>query len=345
MKSIKELSWNVSEEEYRADSAYSYSIIAKFAREGFRKIGSLFESTPLTPSLSFGSLLDSIISNNGVPDNRFTLQEDIKYSGKMTAIVKTLVREYGNSCSTIKDIGYENIDKVAKEMDYYAHNRYNAIRVSKIRAEGEKLYERLRITGSIGVTQKDLDDAIACYRELKDNPYTSRYLMDYANDTEAYHQIKFKSQYQGIDVKCMFDRLIVSHVDKVIIPVDYKITQDEDKFNESVFKWRYDIQARLYIYILKEVISKDEYFKDFTIAPFQFVVINRFNKTPLVWEFLVPEDNKAPLFGLDRTCYDSWVILLQNMIDYIGLYQVKKGGYSKKALLNNGFMVVPFTIE
>lgn len=345
MKSIKELSWNVSEEEYRADSAYSYSIIAKYSRGGFRKIKDLFKPTPMTASLSFGSLLDSIISNNGVPDKKYKLRSGTKVSDKMTLIIKTLADTYGDSCPTIEDIKYSDISRVAKELGYFESERYNNIRAKRVVTEGYDFYDKLRDTNHVSITQEDLNDSLACYMELKDNPYTSRYLMEYDDNTEAYYQIKFKSQYNGIEVRCMFDRLIVSHKEKVIIPVDFKTTQDEDKFHESVFKWRYDIQARLYTYILKEVISRDEYFKDFTIAPFLFVVINRFNKTPLVWEFLVPEDDKAPLFGLDRTCYDSWAILLQDMVDYIGLYQVGREGYSKKALLNNGLMTVPFTIE
>ena len=34
VKSIKDLAWNVSEEEYRADSAVSYSTLSQFDREG-----------------------------------------------------------------------------------------------------------------------------------------------------------------------------------------------------------------------------------------------------------------------------------------------------------------------
>ena len=37
-KSLKDIAWNVTEEEYRADHAYSYSTLAKFDREGFEKL-------------------------------------------------------------------------------------------------------------------------------------------------------------------------------------------------------------------------------------------------------------------------------------------------------------------
>ena len=34
MKSIKELSWNVTEEEYRKDPAISYSTLSRFEKDG-----------------------------------------------------------------------------------------------------------------------------------------------------------------------------------------------------------------------------------------------------------------------------------------------------------------------
>jgi hypothetical protein len=30
---------------------------------------------------------------------------------------------------------------------------------------------------------------------------------------------------------------------------------------------------------------KDSYFKDFTLMPYRFIVVNKFTLTPLVWEF------------------------------------------------------------
>ena len=64
MKSLFDLSWNVPEEEYRKDKAYSYSTIAKYHRERFDKINNLFEPTISTPSLVFGSIVDTIITGN-----------------------------------------------------------------------------------------------------------------------------------------------------------------------------------------------------------------------------------------------------------------------------------------
>lgn len=46
-----------------------------------------------------------------------------------------------------------------------------------------------------------------------------------------------------------------------------------------------DIQAMLYYRNLKQTIEKDEYFKDFKISEYRFIVINRKTMKPLIWKF------------------------------------------------------------
>ena len=46
-----------------------------------------------------------------------------------------------------------------------------------------------------------------------------------------------------------------------------------------------DIQARLYWRNIKQNIEKDEFFKDFTLLPYKFIVVNRINLQPQVWDF------------------------------------------------------------
>ena len=45
------------------------------------------------------------------------------------------------------------------------------------------------------------------------------------------------------------------------------------------------IQARLYWRIIKANMMKDEYFKNFTLENYRFIIINPKSLTPLVWEF------------------------------------------------------------
>lgn len=47
-----------------------------------------------------------------------------------------------------------------------------------------------------------------------------------------------------------------------------------------------DIQARLYWRLIRQTMDKDDYFKDFMLVDFRFIVVNNIdNPTPVVWLF------------------------------------------------------------
>lgn len=45
------------------------------------------------------------------------------------------------------------------------------------------------------------------------------------------------------------------------------------------------IQARLYWRIIRANMDADEYFKDFSLEDYRFIIVNPKTLTPLVWEF------------------------------------------------------------
>ena len=78
-KSLKDISWLVTEDVYRADSALSYSTLARYEREGFNNLDKLFDKLE-TPSLTFGSAVDSIITGGQEEFNeRFIVAEFPSY--------------------------------------------------------------------------------------------------------------------------------------------------------------------------------------------------------------------------------------------------------------------------
>lgn len=60
-KSLRDISWLVSEPEYRRDPALSYSNLSRFEREGFAGLDMLFDKVE-SPSLVFGSLVDTLMT-------------------------------------------------------------------------------------------------------------------------------------------------------------------------------------------------------------------------------------------------------------------------------------------
>jgi hypothetical protein len=93
------------------------------------------------------------------------------------------------------------------------------------------------------------------------------------------------------EVRGMLDLVIIDHFNKTIYPIDLKTSSTPEwEFFRSFIKWRYDIQARLYWQILKYNIDQHSEFKDYEVADFTFIVINKETLTPLSWVF---HDTKA----------------------------------------------------
>ena len=92
--------------------------------------------------------------------------------------------------------------------------------------------------------------------------------------------------------------IIVDYDNKTITPVDLKTSSHAEwEFYKSFKEYNYQIQARLYWRILKDNLGKDEYFKDFKLLDYIFIVVNRKTLTPLVWKFPLTSEYGTLKFG------------------------------------------------
>lgn len=96
------------------------------------------------------------------------------------------------------------------------------------------------------------------------------------------------------------------------------------------------IQAQLYTYILQQVISEDEYFKDFKIAHYSFIVINRYTLAPLVWRHY-GNFSEVDLKDNEGNIYRNWRKLLEELDYYLNEPSSK---YTKEAKERNGIMKI-----
>lgn len=333
-KSINELAWNVDEGIYRADPAVSYSTLSRFEREGWRKIGSLFDKID-TPSLLFGSAVDCLLTDGEYDFNeRFIVCQFPQISDTLISITKDLHHNYYGTYKSLDQIPDEIISSTALNWGYYKGASYNNYRVKQVKENCGEYYSLLTIAQEKKVlSQSDYDDVIRCVEELRINPTTSYFFSESFDDNiEKVFQLKFKAEYEGIPVRCMFDELIVDHTNKVIYPIDLKTTgHPEEEFEGSFVQWRYDIQAKLYTYILQECIKNDSYFKDFKIQHYQFIVVNRRTVAPIVWRF----DGNFGMVDLVSDKGDilrDWRRILIDLKYYLDNPETK---YSKEVLENN----------
>ena len=288
MKSLKDISWLVSEDTYRQDSALSYSTLAKYERGGFNSLSTLFDKVE-SPSLLFGSLVDTL--STGTPeefDSRFFVCDFPDIPDSIITIVKALYGAYSNKFNDLNNIAVSDIIAMA---DYYKYqsNWKPETRAKVIKEKGEEYYNLLFLAGDKTiVSTNDYNDAVDAYHALKDSEATKFYFMsdNPFDGIERCYQLKFKATLNNVNYRCMPDLVLTDHKNKTIQPIDLKTSfKKEYDFYKSFIEWSYNIQCRLYVRILEEVIKKDEYFKDFKILPYKDIVVCRTSLTPLVWDF------------------------------------------------------------
>ena len=286
-KSLREISWGVSEETYRADPALSYSTLSKFKRSGFNELEHLFDKIE-TPSLTFGSAVDSIITGGEEEFNsRFMVAEFPSVPDSIVTIVKCLFDTYNHNHRTLDSIPDKEVIEVAAQFNYQ-NNWKPETRAKVIKEKGSVYYKLLYLSKDKTIldtaTYADVTNTV---NALRTSP-TTKWYFDGGNpfeNMERLYQLKFKATLNGIEYRCMADLLIVDYDRKVIIPVDLKTSgKPEWDFYKSFVDWRYDIQARLYWRIIRDNLDRDPYFKDFKLLDYRFIVVNRKTLTPLVWE-------------------------------------------------------------
>ena len=287
MKSLRDISWQVSEKGYRADPALSYSTLARYEREGFNNLDKLFDRIE-TPSLTFGSAVDSIITGGQEEfDERFMVAEFPSMPDSIVKIIKSLYKQYAGTYRSLLNIPDNSIIRETEDQNYQM-NWKPETRVKVIREKGTDYYNLLFVAGDRCIIDtQTYQDVVNAVRVLKESSSTKLYFADdnpFEPDIERLYQLKFKGEFDGITYRNMADLIIVNHKEKWVKPVDLKTSSHTEwDFYKSFVDWRYDIQARLYWAIIRQNMDKDEYFKDFKLLDYDFIVVNRRILVPLVW--------------------------------------------------------------
>ena len=324
MKSLKDISWDVTEDQYRADLALSYSTLSRFNREGFDNLAHLFDKTE-SPSLLFGSVVDTLLTGTKEEfEERFFVADFPELPDKQREIVEGIFHaaKPGESWDKVMD---------AVILEYLLANNYQPnwkveTRIKVIREAGREYYDLLTLAdGKTVISQKLYQDALDCVETLRKSESTKWYFEadnPFNKNIERLYQLKFKGSYEGINLRCMADLIIVDHEKKIVYPCDLKTSfKPEWRFYKSFMEWGYWIQAQLYWYLIRQAMDEDEYFKDFKLADYRFIVISNRTRKPLVWEF--PQTQTITDLKLGEHKLRNWRGIAKELNTYLtGDYEV-----------------------
>ena len=300
-KSLKDISWQVPEEVYREDPALSYSALATYERGGFNCLESLYDRKE-TPSLTFGSAVDAIITGGDDEFNsKFLVADFPDIPDTVVKIVKDCFAEFHITHRNLSDI--PDIEIIGRAANYnYQNNWKPDTRAKVIKEKGEEYYNLLFLAEGKTILSNDVyNEVLASVRALRESPsteYCFRPDNPFDDSVERLYQLKFKATLGGVDYRCMADLLIVDYVNKIIYPKDLKTSSHyEWDFYKSFIDWNYQIQARLYWRIIRDNLDRDPYFKDFTLADYEFIVVNKQTLLPLVWLFPATQQRGTIVVG------------------------------------------------
>lgn len=328
MKELKDISWQVSEPEYRDDPALSFSTLARYEREGrFSALPTLFDKLS-TPSLTFGSMVDTLITGSEQEfRDSFIILDEPNISESLQMITRTLVERFREDKTAFDNIPDSVLAQVGKDCEFYSNDKYANYRVKLIRESCKSYYSLLMLSeGKTVVTSKDVEDARRCVHALKESQATAFYFAEddpFNPSVRRYYQLKFKGEDSITHVKyrCMADCLLVDYDKKEIIPIDLKTSShNEWDFPKSFVKYRYDIQAKLYWRIIKQNLLADEYFKDFKLLDWHFIVVNRNTCKPFVWKYNKTQSLGEVTFTTDSGYTFRWrdpYVIGKELNDYL----------------------------
>lgn len=314
MKSLRDYSLNISEEEYHAYPAWSYSLIARYAKEGFSSIATIHDPIAATSSMEFGSLFDCIITDGENLDNRYVVSDTTPPPAEKLVYDNLLKK----TNEPFAEIPQEMLITAIEDTGYSSKYKKLDTQLSHLNEFSE--YYDVRRTGRKAVSREDMEDALQMASNFKSNPFIKKLFGDPYN-TEYIFQLQLVANMnvkgKKAKVKCMLDAVMVNHEDKTIQPIDIKTsTMPAYDWPENFIKFRYDIQASLYTSVLRTVINAHDEYKDYTILPFVFCDISRTDKQPVSYVYDPCSEDQADGLSFKEYRYKNWRELLAEIIDY-----------------------------
>lgn len=338
-KTLYDISWQVTEPEYRKGKGLSYSTIARFHREGFDNLNKLFDKID-SPSLIFGSLVDTLLTGDEKEfEENYVVAEFPAVAESQVVVIKYLFDKYSDTNSSLEEIS-DNLIIAATEVLNFQKNWKPETRAKVIKENGSVYYDLLHLSiGKTLIGTQLYKDAQECVAILKTNPVTASYFNSchpFETNIEKFYQLKFRGQYQNIELRCMADLIIVDHIKKTIQPIDLKTSFNKEwNFTKSFIKWGYWIQAQLYWYIIKQTIEKDPFYQNYTLLDYQFIVISNNSRIPLIWTYADTQKEVDCVYGKNQQIVcTNWRSIVKDLNYYLEFKPtVPKGITDKNELI------------
>ena len=322
MKSLKEYSLNLSEKDYHAYPAWSYSMIARYAREGFSSIATLHQPVEQNDAMRFGSLFDCMLTRPDSVKDEFAI--GLKVPPAEKAVLDALIGV--SPAKNYLEVTDNDLEFAINMTSYQPRWKFDT---QKAHIDPFAAYYNEAKSGKTLVSEDEWADAAEMVRIVKSDEYLSQHFKNGVDGNKEYiYQAQFKAEYfvfggngTTIELKIMPDLLEVDHAEKTIQPWDIKTSGMQGyEWYKHFAKMRYDIQASLYTDVLQSVIDKIPEYQNYEILPYLFMDISRTDKVPVT--YMYPPRDESQQDGLSINIdgkdihYTGYRQLLDEILDY-----------------------------
>jgi len=257
------------------DLILSYSKIANFDIEGASSLIKKIHKD--NDGIKFGSIVDDLLfQNKEFFNKKYYIYDGNKPTATLGLLCDIIIKNY-SQIPTKKDIleiiNLNNFWKRQKEETLLAN--------FDIPEFWEYLKCQFETVNKTIITSKEYSDAQEVVSILKTHKYCKSILN---NNLDNYYQFKFEINYKQFKFRGILDIISIDHINKIVYFTDIKTGKNStDEFMDSFIKWRYYFQGAIYSLAFKEICNKID-LKDYTLAPFQFLYISRYEKLPLIFK-------------------------------------------------------------
>jgi hypothetical protein len=206
-KELSEIALQITEPQYREMPELSYSTLATYEKTGYNGLEHLFDKKE-SPSLTFGSCVDAILTGGEDEFNSLFLVTDIPSIGdKEKMIADYLFSTCGNGYSAMSDIPATYILDAANQYEFQK-NWKDETRVKVLTERCSPYYiVKSQAVGKTIIDLQTFEDVKVCVRALRESPATCGYFAedDEMSPVRRYYQLKFKAVLDGVGYRNMAD--------------------------------------------------------------------------------------------------------------------------------------------
>lgn len=251
----------------------SYSRVSDFDRNGSKAL--VVRDFVDNDGAKIGSIVDDLLTNNKNFDKIYYLFDGNKPTATLGKLCDIVLKNYN------KLPNKKVILQICKDNEFWKRSSDEVLYKN---FDNDEFWDYLKAQYSSKKKVLITTEELVLSKELADILKTHSYSKDiFNNDNKQIDQYKFEIEYKNFKFRGVIDKVIIDEKNKTVQLLDLKTgANPAEEFMTSFIKWRYYFQEAIYMKAFKK-ICKDFNLKGYSLLPFQFLYISRFEKIPLLY--------------------------------------------------------------